>query len=49
MGFDKDDPRPLVQPRKSTTQVNFAVVAGVAIFFIVCALAIVWMKMQHPE
>jgi hypothetical protein len=47
MGFDKNDPRPIVQPAKRTTKVNISLIVGVLIFFIVGAAAIVWMRSVH--
>jgi hypothetical protein len=47
MGFDKDDPRPIVQPAKTTTKVNISLIVGVLIFFIIGGAAIIWMRSMH--
>ena len=47
MGFDQDDPRPIIQPAKRTTKVNISLVVGVIIFFIIGLAAIIWFKTNH--
>jgi hypothetical protein len=47
MGFDKNDPRPLVQPAKTTTKVNISLIAGVLLFLVFGAVAIAWMRSVH--
>jgi hypothetical protein len=32
MGFDKNDPKPIINPAKKTTKVNFSIVIGVFVF-----------------
>lgn len=41
MGFDQNEDQPIIQPRKSTTKVNLAMVAGILVFFIIMA-ALLW-------
>ena len=40
MGFDQNDPRPIVNVHKRTTKVNIWMVVGVSLFFAFGALAI---------
>jgi hypothetical protein len=40
MGFDKNDPRPIIVPAKKTTKVNISMVIGVAVFLVICAAAV---------
>ncbi len=47
MGFDQNDPRPIMNPHKKTTQVNLWMVVGVVVFFIAGAVAI-WLYANHP-
>lgn len=47
MGFDKDDSRPIIQPSKKTTQVNFVMVGAVLVFLLLGAGAIIWMNVSH--
>jgi hypothetical protein len=47
MGFDKNDPRPIVQPAKKTTKVNISLMVGVLIFFIIGVAAIARMGSVH--
>ncbi len=44
MGFDKNDPAPLVEPERRTTKVNFGIAIGVALFFAFGAAAVIWMR-----
>jgi hypothetical protein len=48
MGFDKNDPRPVVNPAKRTTKVNLAIVIGVVAFFVVAGL-VVWALWADPS
>jgi hypothetical protein len=43
MGFDKNDGRPLLQPRRWGTKVNLAMVLGVIVFLCLGILAVGWM------
>lgn len=47
MGFDQNDPRPIVQTAKKTTKVNISLVIGVVIFFTIGCVAIAWMRSVH--
>lgn len=49
MSFDKDSHRPLVNPRKRTTKVNFAIVIAVVVFLAVCAGVIAWLNANPHE
>jgi len=40
MGFDQNDPRPILNPHKKTTQVNIWMVVAVLAFFVGGAIAI---------
>jgi preprotein translocase subunit Sec61beta len=40
MGFDNNDPRPIIDPSKRTTKVNICVAVGVLVFLAIGALAI---------
>lgn len=48
MGFDKNDPRPVVNPAKRTTKVNVAIIVGVVVFFLVAGL-VVWALWADPS
>ena len=48
MGFDKDQPGPIVQPARKTTQVNFWMVIAIVIFFVAGGVAIGWFH-RHPR
>ena len=47
MGFDKNDPRPIMQPAKKETKINIGMVVGVIVFFIIGGIAIGYMKYWH--
>ena len=48
MGFDQNSAgQPLVNVHKKTTQVNLWMVVGVAVFFIISAMAMVWLRNRH--
>lgn len=47
MGFDQNDPRPIVNVRKKTTQVNVWMVIALVMFFVAGALAI-WIYSSLP-
>ncbi|HEY8993765.1 MAG TPA: hypothetical protein VIM71_03695 [Lacunisphaera sp.] len=40
MGFDQNDPRPIVNVHKRTTKVNIWMAVGVGVFFLLGALMI---------
>lgn len=40
MGFDKNDPRPIVETAKKTTKVNISIAVGVVIFLAIGGVAI---------
>lgn len=42
MSFDQNSQRPLVQPQKRTTKVNFAIVAGVLVFLALSFAVVLW-------
>jgi hypothetical protein len=46
MGFDQNDPRPVINVHKRTTKVNLWMVAWVAVFFVVGGIAI-WLYVQR--
>jgi hypothetical protein len=48
MGFDANSDQPLIQPKKRTTKVNFAVVIAVLVFFAISAVALYWFS-RNPE
>jgi hypothetical protein len=48
MGFDKNDPAPLVQPARRATKVNFGIAIGVAVFFAFGVVAVIWMRHLNP-
>ena len=50
MGFDQNDSRPVIQPSKKTTKVNFAMVGAILVFLLLGAGAIIWMMFGrgHP-
>ena len=48
MGFDENSNKPLVNPHKRTTKVNFAVVIAVVVFFVISAVMLIRF-MRHPE
>ncbi len=45
MGFDQDDPRPIMNVHKRTTKVNLWMVAAVVVFFVVGG-AMVWLYVR---
>jgi hypothetical protein len=47
MGFDQNDPRPIMRPAKKTTKVNISIVAAVLIFLVVGAGAFVLFARHH--
>jgi hypothetical protein len=47
MGFDKNDPRPIVEPAKKTTKVNISLAVGVVIFLVIGVVAIVLYDRLH--
>ncbi len=47
MGFDQNDPRPIIEPAKTTTKVNFSLIVGVLIFIAIGAASIAWMRSVH--
>lgn len=48
MGFDQNSAgQPLVNVHKKTTQVNLWMVVGVAVFFLVSAVAVVKLSRRH--
>jgi hypothetical protein len=49
VGFDKNDPQPLVvTTEKSTTKVNIGVILGVLVFLVFSVGAVVWIW-QNPD
>lgn len=48
MGFDKDDPRPVVDVQKRTTKVNISIVIGVLLFFLVAGI-VFWALVIRPS
>jgi hypothetical protein len=44
MGFDQNDPQPIIQPAKKTTKVNIWMVIAVVLFFVLGGLAMAWMR-----
>jgi hypothetical protein len=47
MGFDNNDPKPIVDTAKKTTKVNISMGAAVVVFFVIGAALIVWMRYFH--
>jgi hypothetical protein len=47
MGFDQNDPKPVLVPAKRTTKVNIIMVAAVILFFIICLVAVMYMHRMH--
>lgn len=45
MGFDQNDPRPIINVHKPTTKVNLWMVVGVVLFFVIGGVA-VWIFVQ---
>ena len=45
MGFDQDDPRPIMNVHKRTTKVNIWMVVGVLAFFLMGGL-LIWMYVR---
>lgn len=41
MGFDENSNRPLMNPKRRTTKVNFAIVVAVLAFFMVSAFMLI--------
>ena len=46
MGFDQNDPRPIMNVHKRTTKVNLWMVVGVVAFFVVGGV-LIWMYVQR--
>ena len=49
MGFDKDEPGPVVNPHKKTTQVNLWMVAGVILFFVLGGIGVAWVHRHASQ
>lgn len=49
MGFDQNDPQPILQPKKRTTKVNLFVAAAVFIFLSLSVAGIVYFAMNNDE
>jgi len=49
MGFDQNDDRPIVQPRRWGTKVNFGIVGGVLLFAVFGFLAMHWMQRNKDQ
>ncbi|HEY1791644.1 MAG TPA: hypothetical protein VGG34_01895 [Opitutaceae bacterium] len=47
MGFDKDDPKPILDLKKRTTKVNIIMVAAVVVFVVICIVVIAHMSFWH--
>jgi hypothetical protein len=45
MGFDQNDPRPIINVHKRTTKVNLRMAVGVAVFFIVGGI-LIWLYVR---
>ncbi len=48
MGFDKDDPRRIVDVEKRTTKVNIWMIVGILIFFGLAGIVLWWFG-QHGQ
>lgn len=48
MGFDQNSDLPILQPKKRTTKVNFGIVIGVLLFFLVAGSVLLWFS-RHPH
>ena len=49
MGFDENDGRPLVHPRRWGTKVNFAMVLGIIVFLGLGVFAMCWMRSRKNK
>jgi hypothetical protein len=49
MGFDQNDPSPIIQPKKRTTKVNLFVATAVFIFLSLSVAGIVYFAMRSDE
>jgi hypothetical protein len=47
MGFDKNDPTPVVQFSKRTTKVNLSMILAVLAFFVIAGAAILWIHERY--
>lgn len=48
MSFDQNSDLPLIQPHKRTTKVNFAIVVGVLLFFVITGAVLFWFH-RNPD
>ena len=49
MGFDKNDDRPVVHPRRWGTKVNFGIIGGVILFVVAGVLAMHWIDAHKDQ
>jgi hypothetical protein len=47
MGFEKNQPGPVIQPAKKETKINIGTVVGGLLFFVSGDFAIAWMKSRR--
>lgn len=47
MGFDQNDPKPVIVPSKKTTKVNLIMAAAVVLFLAACIVAVWYMHSMH--
>jgi len=47
MGFDKNDPRPIIEPARRTTKVNISIAVAVVVFLAIGAVAIAVYAHSH--
>ncbi|HZZ20664.1 MAG TPA: hypothetical protein VFE25_14915 [Opitutaceae bacterium] len=49
MGFDQNDPKPIVDTAKRTTKVNFSIVVAVLVFFAIGGGALAFFHHIHSS
>ena len=49
MGFDQNDPRPIMQPKKRTTKVNLFVAIGVIVFLTISVAGMWYFATRYGE
>lgn len=49
MSFDQNSDLPLIQPHKRTTKVNFGIVVGVLLFFVIGGAFLLWFQRNPDE
>ena len=49
MAFDQNSDLPVLQPQKRTTKVNFGIVIGVLLFFVIAGAVLFWFARNPSE